>query len=342
MHYDATKLLSLQDIKGNKPELFLITSNRSDGKTTTFVRLLCNKWYKTGEKFCIVYRFSYELDDCADKIFKDVSSLFFNNDVMTQKRRGNGAYVELFINDKPCGYAVSVNAADNIKKHSHQLSDVARMFFDEFQSETNHYAPDEVSKLISIHTSIARGGGKHVRYVPLYMCSNPVSLLNPYYVALGISDRLTKDTRYLRGDGFVLEQHYNAEVAAAQSGSGFNRAFASHSYVAYAAQGVYLNDNQAFIETPSGRSKYLATIAFKGKDYAIREYADCGVIYCDNKPDYTAGNRLAVTLDDHNINYVMLRKNDLFITSMRYYFDRGCFRFKNLECKAAILGMLSY
>src|SRR5699024_223926 len=102
----------------------------------------------------------------------------------------------------------AINSAENLKHCSHLLSDVDGMYFDEFQSESNHYCPNEVSKFISIHTSIARGQGKQIRYVPVYMMSNAVSLLNPYFSALGVSSRLRADTRFLRGDGWVLEKAF--------------------------------------------------------------------------------------------------------------------------------------
>ena len=110
----------------------------------------------------------------------------------------------------------------------------------------------------------------------------------------------------------------------------------------YASESVYLNDNIAFIEKPVGNSRYLATIQFEGKDYAIREYQDAGVIYCDDHDDETFKYKIAVTTDDHNVNYVMLKNNDLFISNMRYYFERGCFRFKNLLCKRAVMKLISY
>ena len=39
-YYDGTKLLSLQDINGNKPEIYMCTSNRSAGKTTFLTECL--------------------------------------------------------------------------------------------------------------------------------------------------------------------------------------------------------------------------------------------------------------------------------------------------------------
>lgn len=330
------------DINGNKPELYLITSNRSGGKTTYFGRLCVNRFKEKGEKFGLIYRYNYELDDCADKFFKDLSTLFFHGGVMTSKRKASGIFHELFLDDEPCGYAISLNSADQLKKYSHMFSDISRMIFDEFQSETNHYCTDEIRKFISIHTSVARGQGKHTRYVPVYMLSNPVSIINPYYIELGISERLRDDTKFLRGDGYILEQGFIETASRAQMESGFNRAFSKNSYVAYSSQAVYLNDNKAFIEKPAGVGRYLCTIKYKGVDYGVREYADSGVIYIDDRCDYSFRLKITVTTEDHQVNYVMLKRNDLFISTLRFYFEKGCFRFKDLKCKEALLKCLSY
>ena len=341
-YYDGTKILSMLDINGNKPELYLITSNRTGGKTTYFGRLCVNRFKEKGEKFALIYRYNYELDDCAEKFFKDLSTLFFNGSIMTSKRKASGIFHELFLDDEPCGYAISLNSADQLKKYSHLFSDVDRMIFDEFQSETNHYCSDEIRKFISVHTSVARGQGKQSRYVPVFMLSNPVSIINPYFVELGISERLKDDTKFLRGDGFILEQGFIETASRAQKDSGFNKAFSKKIYVAYSSECVYLNDNKAFIEKPKGVGKYLCTIKYNGVDYGVREYADSGVIYIDDRSDNTFRFKITVTTDDHAINYVMLKRNDIFLSTLRFYFEKGCFRFKDLRCKEALLKSLSY
>ena len=341
-YYDGTKLLSLKDINGNKPEIYMCTTNRTGGKTTYFGRLCVNAFLKKGEKFGLIYRYNYELDNVVEKFYKDIGSLFFHGHEMTAKRRASGIFHELFLDDKSCGYALSLNSADQIKKYSHLFNDIKRMIFDEFQSETNHYCSDEVKKLLSIHTSIARGQGEQVRYVPVYMLSNPVSIINPYYIEMGISERLRDDTKFLRGDGFVLEQGYIDSASKAQKESGFNRAFSRNSYVAYSSECVYLNDNKAFIEKPLTKGRYLATLKYHGKDFGIREYPEEGIIYCDDRPDSSFTTKITVTIDDHEINYVMLKRNDLFLSNLRWYFERGCFRFKDLRCKECVLKALSY
>lgn len=341
-YYDGTKLLSMLDLNGKKPEIYMCTTNRTGGKTTYFGRLCVNRFLDKGEKFGLIYRYNYELDDVADKFFKDLKGLFFPDKTMTAKKRAKGIFQELFINDKSCGYAIALNSSDSIKKYSHLFSDITRMLFDEFQSESNHYCSDEITKFLSVHTSIARGQGEQVRYVPVFMLANQVSIINPYYVAMGICNRLNSETKFLRGDGYVLEQGFIESASNSQKDSGFNRAFKENTYVAYSSENVYLNDNYSFIEKPTGKSRYICTLKYKGNDFGVKEFAESGFIYCDDKPDSTFPMKITVTTDDHSINYVMLKRNDFFLSNLRYLFERGCFRFKDMRCKEAILNALSY
>lgn len=340
--YDGTKILSLKDLNGNAPELYIVTGNRSAGKTVFFSRYAVNRFLKHGEKFILLYRYQYELDDVPDKFFKDIKGLFFSDFNMTNKRRARGIYQELYLNETHCGYAISVNSSDQLKKYSHLFSDACRVIFDEFQTETGRYCSGELEKFISIHTSIARGGGKQVRYLPVFMLSNKVSLINPYYVELGISARLKNDTKFLRGDGYVLEQTFNQSASDSMLNSGFNKAFGQNKYINYAAQQVYLNDNYAFIDVPKTRGTYVCTLKYEGNNYAVREYPEEGVVYCDNRVDRDYPRKITVTTSDHEINYVMLKRNDTFLSALRFYFENGSFRFKDLKCKEAIIKTLSY
>lgn len=69
MFYDGCKLLSLNDINGRKPELYMCTTNRTAGKTTYFSRLLVKRFLERSEKFMLVNRFNYELQDIQEKFF---------------------------------------------------------------------------------------------------------------------------------------------------------------------------------------------------------------------------------------------------------------------------------
>lgn len=341
-YYDGTKLLSLKDLDGQRPEIYMVTTNRTGGKTTYFGRLAVRRFINFKEKFALLYRYNYELDNVSEKFFKDLKTLFFPSMEMSSKRLAQGIFHELYLDERSCGYAITLNSADQIKKYSHFFSDVDRILFDEFQSETNHYCDREVAKFQSIHTSIARGQGKQTRYVPVYMMSNPVTILNPYYSAMKIAGRLQDDTKFLRGHGWVLEQGYVDSAAEEMKQSGFAKAFADDDYMKYSTEAVYLNDNYSFVETMQGKCKYVCTLRYMGKEYGVKEYVEKGVVYVDDKPDLTYPYKITVTTEDHQINYLMLQRHDMFIMNMRFLFSKGAFRFKNLECKEATLAVLSY
>lgn len=350
--YDGSKLLSMLDLDNKKPEIYLCTSNRSAGKTTYFSRYFVNRFIKYHEKFVLLYRFNYELDDISNKFFKDINRLFFPSYAMTDERRAAGIYHELFLHypdeteetphAKSCGYAISINSADQLKKYSHLLSDVSRILFDEFQSETGHYCNNEIKKFLSVHTTIARGAGQQSRYLPVIMLSNSVSILNPYYVNLGIAARLQKQTKFLRGNGWILEQNYNAAASAALVGSSFLSAFSQNDYAGYAANGQYLNDSNEFIAKMPESGSYLCTFAYDGCNYSIKEYAQLGCIYVSDSYDKTYPYRIAVDLPDHRINYVLLSKNDSLIRQFSDLFNRGSVRFKNQQCKNAFIALIAY
>ena len=347
-YYDGTKLLSMKDIDGNTPEIFICSTNRSAGKTTWFNRYMVKRFINHGEKFCLMVRYGYEVNDMHNKFFNEIRELFFPQYTMTSKQKANGTYCELYLkrnNDKTgrvCGYVIAINNADNVKKVSHLLADSRRIVFDEFQSEQNKYAPNEVDKFISIHFSLARGGGEQVRYLPVYMISNNVSLLNPYYTALKISARLTDKTNFLRGTGWVLEQGFNESASQANKQSAFNRAFGNNEYVQYGSEKIYLNDSTTFIEKMSGKARYLFTLQYDGQKYGVRLYDSKGIVYINNSPDTSCGQIYAVTIDDMTTETQFMDKSNIYVQTLRQYFNYGALRFSSLEAKEALFTLISY
>lgn len=339
-YYDGTKLLSMKDINGLDPELYLCSTNRTAGKTTFYNRMLVNRFRKHKKKFGVLYRFSYELEDVHNKFFSEIKKLFFPHHEMLSKNIGRGCAKELTLNGDVCGYAFALNNADQVKKISHLIS-IDSMVFDEFQSETNHYCPKEITKFLSIHKSLARGGGKQVKRLPVYMLSNFVTLLNPYYTELGISAKLNSDTQYLRGDGYVVECTVNDSASQALLSSGVSRAFKSNIYISSASEKIYLNDNMVFIGKPTGRGIYIATFKFDGVEYGIRKYDSERIIYCSKSIDKQCKVNISVTSDDHAPNFIMIQKHSLVINYLKDLFQHGCFRFEDLQCKQAVINMLS-
>ena len=115
-YYEPNKLLAMKDLNGRKPAIYICDGNRSSGKTTAFYKLVVDEFLQEGKKFCLLYRYKYELDDCAGKFFDVIQSIFFPTYEMTSKCGSGGMYHYLFIKqidseDEPicCGYAVAIN-----------------------------------------------------------------------------------------------------------------------------------------------------------------------------------------------------------------------------------------
>lgn len=333
--YDGNKLLNLKDLDKKQPEIFLCSGNRTGGKTTYFGKYLLDCYFKKGMRFGLQVRNVKELDDIAEQFFKDITGLFYPNISWGQKRSSFGQY--LIINDEVAGYAWALKHAKEIKKKSHLLSDCAHYLMDEFQG--GPYLKTEISDFISIHTSIARGQGKQVRYVPVYMLSNKLSLLNPYFVALGISARLKKDTKFLRGHGWVMEQNYNESAYLAQQESAFIQAFSD---VEDGAQMVYLEDNENFIERPKTPGRYLCTLVCDDLSIGLTEHHVEGIVYASKRFDPSFPLKFTASVTQHSANKILINRSFALYEDLRKYFEMGLFRFSDAQTKGAILQLLSY
>lgn len=340
IYYDGTKLLSLQDINGQQPELFLCVGNRTAGKTVFFKRMCTNAFLNKGEQFLIEFRFNYELKGCGDMFFSDIGPLFFQGYEVSEESVAQGLFYKINLNGKTAGFAVSLSNADSLKKYSSYFVNVKNIFLDEFQSETDHYASNEIKKFQSVHYTVARGQGKQYRYTRTILCGNAVSLLNPYFIELGIHKKLKQDTKFLKGEGWVLEQTFNKNAAKAISESGFSKAF-SGQYTEYATQNIYLNDNSVFVEKLSGNSRYMYTIKFDNMYYGVRMYSQDGIIFVNDKPDLSHPYVMTFKASDHQQNALMVERNDMIVKQLKKYFNLGLLRFGDLRAKNMILDILS-
>lgn len=337
-YYNGDKLVSKKDLDGDTPAFFLVSGNRSGGKTTYFIRKLIDDFINHKKLFCVLDRFNYEIADCSQRIFDLVGPKFYPNYELTHKFGGNGHFAYLFLNGELCGYNIPLNSSNFLKKYSQVFSSIESIFMDEFQSETDHYCDNEIVKFQSIYISIARGSDKTFRYVPVYLASNNITLTNPYYDAFDIYDRLKPDTKFLRGRGWVLEQNFNPNSADALQSSPFAKAFQSSSYINYATQNIYLNDNMTFIDKPSGQMKYLANISIKGNIFSLKEILEFGYIYVSQQVDMSFPVCYSFFDCDLSTKFI---KNREYFEHLRLLFNNGFFRFKNQNCKKAFFHIFS-
>lgn len=278
----------------------------------------------------LLVRYQYKIKEYYKEFFKVVNKLFFKEDSMSEKF--HKVYSDLYFNGEHCGYCTCLTESDNIKDLSSLFSDVDTILYDEFQSEFSKYAPKEVERFISIHTSVARGEGEQSRFVRTILLSNIVSYVNPYFLTLGITERICSNTHFLKGNGFILEQNFNEHAARAQISSKFIQAFKGTKHFSYITSKEALLDSNTFVEKPAGKQSYLMTLVYKQNKYAVK-MIDSHIIYIDNRVDQTNPNIFALDVESHTENSRILRSTHPIIYYMKTNYDKGKVRFRNQRCK---------
>lgn len=330
IYYDGSDLMSMTDANGNKPEIYICVGNRTAGKTVFFNSYVFKKILKKKiRKFIWLVRYKYELNDTVEQFFNPISFLFPDK-IVTGGTVYDRGYSEILMDGKTIGYGLSLKFYDKIKKVSNLFNDVDLMLWDEFQSENNQYLPNEIEALLSIHQSVSRGHGEMSRYVPLICVGNAISLLAPLYSVTDISGRIQDDTKFLRGDGYVLEQTYNKHAAEAQNQSIFNKALHANP-----ENGIIYKENKDNIKKLKGNSVYLCSFSYKGEEFAIRRFNN-GFYFCNRKVDKTF--RKKFTSEEPGLMWTIPPT----VTTYRRVYEQGKFMFSDLKCREALVDFIHY
>lgn len=339
--YNPKKLLMMKDRARSLPEIFISISNRGAGKTYGFGQFLLATYFLGYGRFGLLCRTQSELGHVAEGVLGKVVIDHYPEYSLVEHVMQKGTYstIELLHKNEQgdieailIGYVLPLNASDKIKKISSTFVSITCMFFDEFQAV--QYQPEETEKFVNIHFSVARGSEDGVRFVPVILASNSLTIENPYFTMFGIQNKIQANTHFYRGDGLVLERFVNFFVAEKQKQSAFNRACKNSKIIASNIDNAWLNDNYACVAKPTkdwGFSRYAATLKDGDKLYALRVFDDIGYWYIDRKVDANCKNIWALSVDGVE-NTPLLKTGNLFV-NLRYKFLSGQVRFSDLSVK---------
>lgn len=346
-YYNGYRLLSMLDRNKEKPEIFISTTNRSAGKTTFFNGLRVHKFLENGEKTLLLFRHKYEAENCATAFFASVQNVFYPELEMVQETGLKNVFYNLYLKEKNddsdtpilkhFGYATSLSARNQIKKYSNMMSDVSCILFDEFQPEDGRYLKDETSALISIHDSVARGGGSQCRYLPLIMIGNLIDINNPYYEKLGCLYDMDIKCKFYKGEGFVIEQGFNEESASKHKQSAFHKAFKNDSYINASQEKEYINtDYTMLLKVNDLNGYYICTIRHLDTLYSVRYLNDIGMYYVSRNPDTSHNIGFACSKDDISERYIFDKSNN-YVRRLKVQFYKGNVRFDTFKSREAFL-----
>lgn len=331
-YYDGSKILSLTDKNGEIPGWRIITGNRSSGKTTYFYRRAMERFLKKGRQTLFIYRYKYEIENVYPKVFKPIE-YWYDRQKMSVSKPYKEGYSILYYGGKVFGFAISLKSCQNLKGVSNLFNDVDEIIWDEFQVKNSNYLTNEMDCFSIAYESIARGPNELVRFVPCIAISNFVSMLNPLMTSLNVYQNVSRETKFLRGDGFVLEQNINIEAAAARNENPVLRAIKR----VESPEAVYLMDNTSNIKRLKCKNRYFLTLLAHGKEYGIRFY-DNGLVGCSKSVDKNCN--ICYTIDMEYVDNRWTVNRD--VPMLRKRFMDGKFVFQDLECRQAIIDFLKF
>lgn len=338
-YYDLNALLRKKDINGKEPTKYIITNNRSAGKTTVVLMHFVDEWMTDNNRqFCLIYRTAYE-KKAAHMILEEPCRFCGIEDVEVGiKNIVDTIIYQIFINEKPAGYSISLAQADKLKKYSSIFAKVENALFDEYQLERGKYLKHEVADLTSVLMTVSRGGGKQSRPIKFFMCGNDISVLNPHLIELGIPSRLRPDTNFLRGDGWIADFRINESAKEAIESNDLFKGL-SADYVKGMTAGKFLKNFDKFICKPKGNSRYFLTIVFRGKYYGVRYFED-NFIYVTTKYDASFKRVVTNQIDDFGDDMEFIDRVHPSFKLLMEFFNRGVLRFDSHETEEAMFSFL--
>lgn len=335
--YIPSSLLSLKDKNKQTPGIFVAASaERGPGKTTSFTYKLLRDYFdsKGACKFGLLVKAQCDTPGAAEGILNGTLSMFFPEYAVKEVCKNGGAYSYIYLVDKDgktehCGFVLALSGKKKIKTNSSKFIDVYQCFMDEILPAEDW----EIEALETVMKSIGRGHGQHARVVPVYMATNTMSVINSYFIAFDIYNKIKPETKKLRGDGIVFERADIDGLRELHQKNPVNRALRAgrkHDTI----DTTWINDNYTnVIKNPKGWGSYIyhGTLAIGTKRLGVKWYPDVGHYMIDYRIDPSA-NVFRMTADDGEVNLPVIKGTRLFKT-LKAMVDYGNIYFASIMSK---------
>lgn len=336
--YNGKRVLSF-----GTPFIFSL-GNRSIGKTFYWTTRCIKKYLKSGEQFIYVRRYDNDLKRVAPSFFENVSFKF--PDVSLGVEGSGRSGTEYYINDGLAGVTMALSAANKYK--SVAMPYVTTILFDEFINEDNDYLGNEVGNAFSLYQTIARGGGAVLRQdVKFVFLGNAVSLNNPYFIELGIREKIDGTKNYYVDDdrGWVVEISNNEQIAEEIANTPFGKMIAKTRYGDYALKNQFYLDSEQFICQMTGELNYVCTLdGDGGRQYGLYLNEVEDLLWVSPKVDPNCKVRFAISEGAHNDGTILVRDSGasrIYMT-MKYAYDYAKLRFETPDCRFVILEYMKH
>lgn len=318
----------------------LIDSERTIGKTYSIQKFLINKALKKHERFIYIVRTQKEK---SQKVFADAFSKVLIEQFPDYIFRfsGNKCYYDVDgdkSNLELIGICVALSEANSTKRINYPR--IKWGLFDEYILDTKRTSEyitgfNEPNLLLKLYHTIDR----EEDYLTLFMCANTIQFYNPYHTHKAFNIPNTELNQIYLGDN-VLYSHVEAskELKTKKSKSKFLNMIDNTEYGHYAINGVFVDDNESFIEKRSSGANLKMVFDSANTTFGVWYDTNKGLAYIDDK--YNKNFPYWFTFDPLNITEGKTFAGDRKIYLCKWLgnmYKRGWIRWKNMEIKTKSL-----
>ena len=320
IYYTPDRILSYNAL------LNLIIGERGVGKTYSFKTYAVKRFLNKGKQFAYIRRYDTDLEASVgssidNKFFEQIKKEFPNSTFKIAKSK---KVRKLYIDNKICGYALPLSAADSLKSSSYENVDT--IIYDEFQlkdGSTQHYLRNEPEIILDLIETIGR-----LRDIRVYCLGNAISSTCPLMSYFDLTLPYNTDIKLFKDNTIAVEYIKNEKYREVKKASRFGKLIDGTKYGKYAIDNEFLTDSKAFIKKKDKNARFYFILFVNGKSYGIwRDYKN-QLIYVSTDIDPNCPIKFAINEEDHNETtiFAKVRSNFWFKQIINHYrLARLCF-----------------
>ena len=331
-------------------DVTMVITRRDRGKTTGIRIAALLDSIRSGYRFVEIVRNSGELPQVMAGYFEKLGMLdqFRECEFKTESDRGYWRHAS---DDDPasdapwvcCCYFVALSDAQNAKKRTYVH--VRRIIFDEALIEPSpyhRYLPREWQVLANLVDTVTRetGNGDQVR-PHLYMCTNAVDLINPYFAAWGVDTVPPYGYSWWMGHRVLIHYEDPSEAPSDRSTTTLaGRMMAGTDEGRTALENAFVTAEADDIAQKPGRATFWIGLVYMGTHFGVWVDWQDGYYYITRKIPKDAKQVYALTRRDNTANRLIARRATPAMKEIaRAHYDR-IIRYDSIGTREQLLDAL--